>query len=220
MTGSDAVSSKGTGMSGNNITTMQAQTRGWVNFPFDDPGLEWRRNSGLFVNLVAVDERKNTERTVIDFVGANIHIWLSGNFAGDNTQAWLKRWHWSFRLSVWLWRVLKPLGLQRAFLWLEHQIWERFMLKAQNRQEKRYWNYQRRFFPYDGELKDQYTEWLSRPFRAAVEIGASRFAVWDKDYNPWRCTYDDLTNEGKDLYHSLQTLYPECRLYLLTWVDA
>ena len=36
----------------------------------------------------------------------------------------------------------------------------------------------------------------------------------------WRCTYDDLSTEGKALYDSIRKLYPTCTLHLATFLDT
>ena len=36
----------------------------------------------------------------------------------------------------------------------------------------------------------------------------------------WRCTYDDLSADGKALYDTMRRLYPTCTLHLATFLDT
>ena len=59
---------------------------------------------------------------------------------------------------------------------------------------------------------DQY---LSVPYLAVILMGSTGWSC-----GSWHCTYDDLTDEGKVLYDSVQRLYPNSKLYLQTWLDT
>ena len=50
---------------------------------------------------------------------------------------------------------------------------------------------------------------------AAMTIGATGWSSGE-----WRCTYEDLTDEGKALYDSLQRLYAGRQVRLLTYLDT
>ena len=77
------------------------------------------------------------------------------------------------------------------------------------------------FFPkfFDKEATKQVRQ-RSVPVLSSVVLGSTG-ATWcknERDY--FRCTYEDLTNEGKLVYDSIKTLYGEkAELHLITWID-
>jgi len=58
-------------------------------------------------------------------------------------------------------------------------------------------------------------QWQSVRVLAVLTIGATGWSSGE-----WRCTYADLTPEGKALYDSLQNLYPGREVRLLTYLDT
>ena len=63
----------------------------------------------------------------------------------------------------------------------------------------------------DGDFE----QWVSVNVLAVLTIGATGWSSGE-----WRCTYADLTPEGKALYDSLQNLYPGREVRLLTYLDT
>lgn len=54
-----------------------------------------------------------------------------------------------------------------------------------------------------------------------MTIGSTGWSGYsDKAGTYWTCTFDDLTEEGKRLYKAIQALYPDCKLYLQTFLDT
>lgn len=52
-------------------------------------------------------------------------------------------------------------------------------------------------------------------------LGSTGWSGWDKAKECyWRCSYEDLTEEGKRLYDLIKSLYQGCDLYLQTWLDT
>lgn len=68
-----------------------------------------------------------------------------------------------------------------------------------------------KYYPYP----DSAREWQSTAVLAALTIGATGWSSGE-----WRCTYEDLTPEGKALYDSLQNLYLGREVRLLTYLDT
>lgn len=62
--------------------------------------------------------------------------------------------------------------------------------------------------------------YLSRAYLAALTLGATGWSGHSEVNGYFRCTFDDLTAEGKALYRLLEQLYPGCRLFLQTWLDT
>jgi hypothetical protein len=72
-------------------------------------------------------------------------------------------------------------------------------------------------------ITHQYHEeqFRSAPYLAVLTIGSTRWCGYDVTTNePWHCTYNDLTAQGKAIYDALAGLYQGCELYLLTFVDT
>lgn len=55
----------------------------------------------------------------------------------------------------------------------------------------------------------------SRSYLCIMTIGSTG---WSN--TKWTCTYEDLTEKGKKLYNQIQELYPDCEIFLLTWLDT
>lgn len=58
--------------------------------------------------------------------------------------------------------------------------------------------------------------YLSANYLCVITVGATG---WSPS-SPWVCTVDDLTENGIKLYKSIQALYPNCELRLLTFLDT
>lgn len=65
-----------------------------------------------------------------------------------------------------------------------------------------------------------YQKYMSRPYAAAVRMGATGWSGYTDKEGYWHCTYNDLTAEGKALYDNLKKLYPDSTLLLQTWLDT
>lgn len=63
--------------------------------------------------------------------------------------------------------------------------------------------------------------YLSTPYVAAITIahtGWSGYSLTKRQY--FHATYDDLTEEGKELWALMEKLYPKGEISLLTWLDT
>lgn len=64
-------------------------------------------------------------------------------------------------------------------------------------------------------------DYHSSPMYAAITLGTTGWSGWDKAKGEyWRCTRNDLTEEGKRLYALVGQLYPDCDIRILTWLDT
>jgi hypothetical protein len=75
-----------------------------------------------------------------------------------------------------------------------------------------------RYFPNLNDETNPFAEenkFVSRDFLCVMTIGASGWSSSD-----WVCTREDLTVEGEQLYSSLERLYPDCEIRLLTFLDT
>jgi hypothetical protein len=71
-----------------------------------------------------------------------------------------------------------------------------------------------KYFPNLEDDLDPY-QYDSRSFLAIVLIGSTEWSRSD-----WVCTFDCLTDKGKELVESLKLLYTGCELRLLTFLDT
>ena len=79
---------------------------------------------------------------------------------------------------------------------------------------------QHQHFPWLGDDADL-SRYQSVPYLAVLTIGSTLWSGWNteqEDY--WKCTYEDLSPDGKDLYSILRRMYPEAQLILQTWLDT
>jgi hypothetical protein len=85
--------------------------------------------------------------------------------------------------------------------------------------ERRHTSWRRRRTRLDVQMHRRYfpeeREGMSQDFLAIALMGATGWSS-----NSWAATYDDLTEQGKQLYRSLLDLYPGCELRLLTFLDT
>jgi hypothetical protein len=68
--------------------------------------------------------------------------------------------------------------------------------------------------------EDEYQDY-SGNYICCMAIASTGASYYDdgKERN-WICTFDDLTDEGKDLYKKIQQLYPKGTITLQTWLDT
>lgn len=80
-------------------------------------------------------------------------------------------------------------------------------------------------FPYlhqdDTSLFIKLSKQMSRPYLAAIVLGTTGWSGWsDEKQSYWECSFDDLSDEGKDLYRKFESLYPQSEIHLLTFLDT
>jgi hypothetical protein len=83
---------------------------------------------------------------------------------------------------------------------------------------------QKHFPRYDTKLhskKHVQNEYLSVGYLCAMTLGSTGWSGWsDKKESYWRCTLDDLTDNGRILVSVLKRLYPGHKVILQTWLDT
>lgn len=170
---------------------------GFVNFPVGNP--RWRNTGegGMFVKLVVVDDSDYDTSDWTICCGAGVYDLLSENFVGDD-QA--------------------PAPVLR----LKEGASPEETMAAMREHDKAYRAWEERHFPHmhdDGEHgTDKY---MSRQYVASMVLGITGWSGFAEDLcEPWRCTFDDLTDDGKALYEQMRKLYPGCTLHLLTFLDT
>lgn len=79
------------------------------------------------------------------------------------------------------------------------------------------------YFPhiYSDDMISDLTRNASIPSLAVLTLGTTGWSGYSKEEgNYWLCTFDDLTEDGKDLYRKIEALYAGCKLHLLTVLDT
>jgi hypothetical protein len=62
---------------------------------------------------------------------------------------------------------------------------------------------------------------ISTSYICCMTIASTGASYYDDDKERnWICTFDDLTDEGKELYKQIQQLYPKGVITLQTWLDT
>ena len=169
---------------------------GCINFPAEGGEYHNDATGGMYVQLVAIEKRSTIENWwedmfVVCWGGGNTSLEYQEGMAGTDT---LK--------DEWV-----PYYPQLDAEWEEMVADKAFATKY--------------FFPnfYD-KSKPRNERERSVPVLASTVLGSSG-GTWckgERDY--FRCTYNDLTDEGKVLYDSFKKLYGEkAELHLITWMD-
>lgn len=170
-------------------------TSGCVNFPTEGD-YQNEATGGMYVQLVAIENKSEKENWwedmfVVCWGGSNTSLEYQEGIAGTDT----------------LVDGFVPYYIELDDVYEEMVADTAFATKT--------------FFPnfYDKE-KGKGERERSVPLLASVVLGSTG-ATWckgDRDY--FRCTYNDLTDEGKAIYDSLKKLYGDkATLHLITWID-
>ena len=71
------------------------------------------------------------------------------------------------------------------------------------------------------EFHDGRYGWVCPDYLCVITLGSTGWSGWnDEAGHYWKCSYDDLTSDGKALYQHILALYPEGKLTLQTWLDT
>lgn len=167
---------------------------GWVNFPVDDPSWHNTQEGGLFVKLVVCDDREYNDRFGI-CSGVFVHDRLSELLIADDKRPLPKS---DFKKSDFLNQEEYAAACENYYADLSR--WEEYHYPALNDKEER--------------------DYTSRSYLAVIIMGSTGWSGYKADVGLWNCTYNDLTEDGKNLYSSIQKLYPNCTLHLLTFLDT
>lgn len=77
-------------------------------------------------------------------------------------------------------------------------------------------------YPRADEPTEKYStlaKYVSVPYEFSILLGSTGWSGWDGD-KYWTCTFEDLTDSGKELYCMMEKMYPDCKLELLTFLDT
>lgn len=169
---------------------------GWVYFPVGSPQWPSTGEGGMVVKLVVVD-RADADPSITGFgvcSGAYVSDILSEGLVGDDRRP----------------KPASPQVFESAEAVMQdmrnHQEWEAY------------------HFPqlHDSSASGLTAEkYISRPYLAALVLGSTGWSGVNKDtHDLWQCSFEDLTEEGKQLYRQMQVLYPSGELHLLTFLDT
>lgn len=113
------------------------------------------------------------------------------------------------------------IGGYNSFFLEEEFLGDDLLQKSDNHEEnlKKLKICENKYFPElnseEESIHDGVFRYLSSHFLTIITLGAT-----DWSNSNWICKFDDLNIEGKNLYFSLQQLYPECEIRLLTFLDT
>ncbi len=188
---------------------------GFVIFPTGDPKFDHTGEGGLYVQLVAIPSR-DYDFMVCD--GGGVQVLAQGNLVGDDVTSLpplpekpkpgRKGMGW-FR-----WRTNSTLGqpdTDQRLRDYQEQLDRRRTMLAQ--------------IYYPGRVKiydvPPTKKSLSIDYYAIVTLGSSGWVGYNREADRyWTCSFDDLTDDGRKLYSTLQTLFGDTAyLALQTWLD-
>lgn len=169
---------------------------GWVNFPVNDPNWQNTKEGGMFVKLVVCDDREFDERFGV-CCGVNVWDQVTEQLIADDRRP-----------------MLEDCG------GLEQYTSEEEFIQAHEEGVRKIREWEQYHFPYINEKHPTDRSYTSRAYLASIIMGSTGWSGYRDGVGLWHCTYNDLTEEGKTLYNSLQTLYSGCVLHLLTFLDT
>lgn len=171
---------------------------GFVNFPVDNPDLPSDGQGGMFVRLVVYDRKADEDyyNRWVCCCGGSQNFHYDECYIRDDAS--LKKHNELSKEEVILAELASP-----------EKYFEAVIEKQDDPTNERF------HFPWlhlDEETSHRYE---SRSYLCIMTIGSTGWSNVE-----WTCTYEDLTEKGKTLYNLLQELYPDCELYLQTWLDT
>ncbi|MCI0527029.1 MAG: hypothetical protein L0Y56_06225 [Nitrospira sp.] len=174
---------------------------GFVNFPVNDPAWENTGEGGMFVRLVVGDF--DEEGWMVCSGGYQL-VMMDESFIGDDVHPAAPPWpdDMSKLSKEEIDAIIKgstcPPAMQFHFPYYEDR-------NSPEKQQNKY------FEPY-----------ASAGYLCALTIGSTGWSGYNDTLGgTWKCTYGDLTEEGKALYKILEKLYEgKGKIYLQTWLDT
>lgn len=172
------------------------EKNGWVNFPVNDPSWQNTKEGGMFVKLVVCDDRDFDDQFGV-CCGVNVWDQVTEQLIADD-------------------RRPQP----EDCLSLEHYASEAEFVQAFEDEQRKKREWEEYHFPYINEKHPTDRSYTSRPYLASIVMGSTGWSGYRDGVGLWHCTYDDFTEDGKNLYNSIQKLYSNCTLHLLTFLDT
>lgn len=166
---------------------------GFVNFPFNSSEFSLGGGMGLCVKLVVIDNIEGTDASLAMCCDASVFDFRQGPLTGDD-----QRPVPDYEPPADATPAETAAGVEKdAQL---HNEWVQY------------------HFPMYGT--GETLENVSRHYRAAVIMGTTGWAGYSETEGNWVARFEDLTDEGKDLYRLMEKLNPGCRIHLLTFLDT
>jgi len=160
-------------------------SKGYVNFPINDPSYEHTAEGGMLVKLYVINDKWDDPDSFEICCGSDVHDVLSEIMVGSD-------------------RITPPQFTENS---------DSFDIDQYSLQEQYYPDIN------NENIKDS-SRFLSIPLLAAIVLGNTGWSGYNSG-SYWKCSYDDLTDDGKALYNSIQTLYGKhASLHLLTFLDT
>ena len=172
------------------------EVSGYVNFPIDNSEYQNSGEGGMFVRLVVMDSEAFQW---MKCCGGYQFTSMDESYLGDD---------------------LRP---QPATDWEDEPTTKEESLRKFKAYRKAQQEYEEYHFP-DMNVEDKDLsygqKYHSYPYLCAMTIGSTGWSGYHQEKGYFRCTYDDLTDEGKQLYNLIKKFYSSCEVYLQTWLDT
>ena len=153
------------------------EASGWVNFPVNDPAWTSSGEGGMLVKLVVCDNREFDDLFGL-CSGVGVYDVLTETLVGDD-------------------RRPAPVPAER--------FEDAESIKSN---EKAYEDWKQLHFPHlNDAFMHGHEKYLSRSYLSVIVLGSTGWSGRKGgDREPWVCTVEDLTHEGKVLYHQIKAL--------------
>ena len=178
------------------MNRRSTEKNGWVNFPVDHPDWKNTKEGGMFVKLVVCDDRDFDDQFGV-CCGVNVWDRVTEQLIADDQRP-----------------------MPEYTLGLEHYASEEEFIQAFEEEVRKKREWEEYHFPYINEKNSSDLSYTSRPYLASIVMGSTGWSGYSDGVGLWHCTYNDLTEEGKTLYNTLQKLYDGCTIHLLTFLDT
>jgi hypothetical protein len=207
---------------------------GYVDFPVNDKSFNNTKEGGMFVVLVVENDSK---KRFAECCGVpNISIWWNESYLRDDNREPPKPISDEEEVTVDTWNQ-KEQAIQQYDEFHFPNLYRKepeedkeldsmqitfnkwITLDAGSRELQKYsldLVNQLRYWKHQNPLK-----YVSKEFVSAITLGTTGWTGWDiANRKYWHCTYDSLTEKGKNLYNTIKDLYPGHTVRLMTWLDT
>lgn len=168
---------------------------GCVNFPIESQQWQNSKEGGMFVKLVVIDPHEFDDAFGV-CCGVYVADQLTECLVGDD-----RRPYPGYTAT------LEQFNSHEEFI------------AAIDQEQKNVQEWDEYHYPFINDKDEQSS--TSRPYLASIVLGSTGWSGFNAETGKiWTCNYSDLTDQGKTVYDTIQTLYPGCDLHLLTFLDT
>lgn len=162
----------------------------YIKFPANQNDVILIDDGKTTINLIVFDPRESPEYMSEE---SNTHLVLDGVFVSDNV-------------------ITRPSLDEYKDLSVDELVSSEI---ASN-------NYTELYFPnFNSDLfqSSDISKYLSIPLLCSIMLGKCNMTFERNEGGFWNASFEDLTDDGKNVFHLMRKLYPDKEIRLLTFVD-